>query len=297
MPTPRLVEFLAPDCFASLHLPGGWCQSNAAFVTGDAATVIVDTTATEAQARQLAGAVAMRRRSERTVIVNTHHHGDHTFGNSLFPGATVVAHHALTTEAVAAGHGLTDLFPDVAWGEVPLVLPHLTYRVSATLDTGDRRVELRHPGIAHTSNDTVVWLPEDGLLITGDVAMNGVTPFWLMGSSTGMLAALEELATLDPAIVVPGHGPTGGAGILHAQARYVAWVLDIAERGMRRALPPTVAATSAPVPPEFARWIDPERTIANVHRTYSDLSGQPLDLLATYQEMVRGAGGELCCAA
>jgi hypothetical protein len=67
--------------------------------------------------------------AEPGVVLDTHHHGDHVFGNALFaPRATIVAHVDARAEIAAAGHGLRTLWPDVPWGDLPLVLPDLTFR-------------------------------------------------------------------------------------------------------------------------------------------------------------------------
>ncbi|WP_457514921.1 MBL fold metallo-hydrolase [Streptomyces sp. TE33382] len=60
-----------------------------------------------------------------------------------------------------------------------------------------------HLGTAHTTNDTVVWLPDQRVLFTGDVVMSGATPFCLTGSVAGSISVIERLRALSPRIVVP----------------------------------------------------------------------------------------------
>ena len=72
------------------------------------------------------------------VVVNTHHHGDHVFGNGVFAGqAAIVAHERCRSEMAEAGLGLQGLWPDVDWGVDELTLPTLTFSGRLTLHVGD----------------------------------------------------------------------------------------------------------------------------------------------------------------
>ena len=90
----------------------------------------------------------------------------------------------------------------------PLDPPFLTFTDSVTVHAGDLRAELRHVGTAaHTTNDSIVWLPERSVLFCGDLVFNGGTPFLLMGSVSGAIEVLEDVvAPLGAETVVPGHG-------------------------------------------------------------------------------------------
>ena len=71
-------------------------------------------------------------------------------------------------------------------------VPHLHRRV--TLHVGDLRCEVRHVGTpAHTTNDSIVWIPERSVLFCGDLMFNGGTPFLLMGSIAGAIEVLENV--------------------------------------------------------------------------------------------------------
>lgn len=88
------------------------------------------------------------------------------------------------------------------------ILPTITVKDSLTLHRGNRVIDIRHLGNGHTAADLIVHLPNEGILITGDLV---VWPIPLVGnpqSSVGEWAAtLEKLLSLRPAVIVPGHGP------------------------------------------------------------------------------------------
>src|SRR5262249_44840896 len=140
---PPSVREITDGVYAYTHSRGGWCVSNAGVLTGPDGAVVIDTLATEGRTRALVGFVDGRGTGPGRTIVNTHHHGDHNFGNHLFgPAAIVVGHDRIRPEMVETGLALTKLWPDVEWGEVRVTLPSITFRDNLTLHQGDRRVEL-----------------------------------------------------------------------------------------------------------------------------------------------------------
>lgn len=292
----------APGVFAYLQPDGGWCLNNAGLVVGDDGRgLLVDTFATAARTGRLRRAVLREVPAGPRMLVNTHFHGDHTFGNSAFPEALVIGHER--TRRAMAEHGLhlTGLWPEVCWGDIDLVLPQLTFRQELTVHLGGVRVEVFHLGpAAHTTDDTVVWLPGPRVLFTGDVVMSGVTPFCVMGSVSGSLAALERLAGLDPVTVVPGHGPMGGPELIEANAGYFRWIQELAAHGHTAGRSPLETAVRTGRH-RYAHWVDPERLLPNLHRAYAELqgagSGDPLDIGAIFTEMARYHGGPPVCRA
>jgi cyclase len=204
---------------------------------------------------------------------------------------------------LAAGLHLTGLWPDVAWGRIELAPPQLTYTDRLTLHVGALRAELQHIGPAHTSNDTVVWLAGQKVLFTGDLVMNGVTPFCLMGSITGSLQALEQLRAFGADTVVPGHGPVCGPEVFDTVAGYLRLVQQLAREGHRAGLSPLDAGRSAALGP-YATLLDSERLVPNLHRAYAELDGleanEPLPLpavQAALNDMITHHGALPCCLA
>lgn len=281
---------VAEGVYAFVQPDGGWCLNNAGLVASRGLAVLVDTAATETRTRRL------REQVERVVpggpdfVVNTHFHGDHTFGNGQFTErAVIVAHEGTRADTAEAGLGLRQLWPDVEWGATPLTLPTVTFRDALTLHAEDLRVELLQVGPAHTASDVVAWVPERSVLFTGDVVWSQVTPYVLMGSVSGSLRALERLRALRPATVVPGHGPVGGPELIDATEAYLRRLQELAEAGRRAGRTPLETARAADLGP-FATLVDPERLVGNLHRAWAELDGLPpgarLDVGASFREMV-----------
>ncbi|WP_327286129.1 MBL fold metallo-hydrolase [Streptomyces sp. NBC_01205] len=280
---------------------GGWCLNNAGILVDGGHSALVDTAATESRARRLRGAVLRLAGRAPRALVNTHFHGDHTYGNFVFPEALTIGHERTRTMVRAAGLHMAGLWPDVCWGDIEITPPELTFRDRTTLHVGSIRAELIHIGpAAHTTDDTVVWLPDQGVLFTGDIVMNGVTPFCVMGSVAGSVRALDRLRELGATTVVPGHGPVGGPELLDANAEYLRWVQCLAREGSAAGLTPLeLARATGPGP--YAELLDTERLLPNLHRGYAEEQGlpegSPLDIGALFQEMTEFHGRPLECHA
>lgn len=297
-PPGRLHE-VGEGVHAFLQPPGSWCLSNAGVIAGPDGLVLVDTTATRARAEALRAAAAGLRRGPVRTVVNTHSHGDHVFGNCVFaPPAAIVAHELTGPEMEQAGMGLRTLWPSVDWGQLRLRLPTVTFARSMTLPLGDRAVELHHVGPAHTTNDVVVWIPDAGVLFAGDVVLPGCTPFCLMGSVLGCLAALDRLRGFGATTVVGGHGQISGPEIFDQTERYLRWILDLAGEGVSEGLTPLRVATARGLG-DFGDLLDPERLVGNLHRAFLEIErpdlplGTDIDVPKVFEEMVEFNGGRV----
>jgi cyclase len=313
VPAPRTDPYtqeVADGVLAYIQPAGGWCVSNAGIVAAGAETMLIDTAATQARAMRLTAAVRAAGAWPPRLIVNTHHHGDHTFGNAAFPAATVVGHETTREDMLTRGAALRAVWPDVDWGELDIVPPTVTFTDRLTVYAGGRPVELRHVGPAHTTGDVVAWLPAERVLFAGDVVMAGRAPFVLMGAVAGSIAAIRELRALGPRTVVCGHGPVTGPDTLDVAEAYLVWLQGVAAEGIAAGLSPLEAARHADLGP-FKELAETERLVANLHRAYreqragdapgtgaGDAPGTRIPSAPVFAEMVAYNGGRpLACHA
>lgn len=301
---PRL-EQVADSIWAYVQPDGTWWINNTGFAVGPQGVVAVDSCATERRTRAFVDAIASVTRGHVRTLVNTHHHGDHTWGNALFNAATIVAHERAREEMIAFGPPRElPFWTNPNWGSLPLDPPFLTFTDRVAVHVGDLRADVRHVGTpAHTTNDCIVWFPDRSTLFCGDLIFNGGTPFLLMGSVAGAIDALENvIAPLQATTTVPGHGPVFHDRVpLDANLDYLRFVLDLAERGMAAGIPPLQAARDTDLGP-YTDWPDAERIVGNLHRAYSELDGAtrgtPIDVMAALADMVTYNGGRpLTCLA
>lgn len=231
-------------------------------------------------------------------LLNTHHNGDHCWGNQLFAeaGSEIIGHREC---AARVGHDLDPklavALQDAEPGSLP---PHLEalakdYRhfdfhgVEPTppttlldgddrIDLGDVPVELLFVGPAHTAGDVVAWLPDQGVLFTGDVLFHQCTPIGWEGTYDRWIGSLERLEALEPEVVVPGHGPVCGVEGLTAEREYLTYVRAEAAEHHAAGRTPWEAAQRIELGP-YAEWEEPWRLPFQVHRAYRELDGGAWD--------------------
>jgi cyclase len=289
----RPVE-IADGVYAYAQHDGSWWVNTTGFIVGARDIVAIDSCATRERTERFRAAIAEVTDLPVTRLVNTHHHGDHTYGNALFD-ATVIGHERCRAEALddrAREHAGALWSPTPDWGDLPVRPPSVTFTRSLTLYVDDQRMDLIHPGMpAHTSGDVICWLPETRTVFTGDLVFNGGTPMLLQGSVTGSLQALRFLRGFNAETLVPGHGVPTTPDILDLHERYYRFVLQSAEQSMAAGLTPLEAARELDLG-EFADLLDPERIVLNLHRAYADLSeGGDVDPLQAFADVIAYNGG------
>ncbi|SRR5579884_226421 len=297
---PEVVD-LGVGIYAYLQPDWTWMLNNAGFIVGRDAVTVIDTCGTEPRTRAYVEAIRSVSDKPLRTLVNTHHHGDHTYGNHLLlPAATIVGHELCRSEIQRVGLRIKPIFPNVDWGRIEIAPPFLTFEDRVNLYVDELRVELLFVGPAHTKGDVVAWLPERKLLFTGDVIFNDCTPFVAEGCIEHFFETLSILRGLGAERVVPGHGPVGGPDMFDKVEGYLRFVQEAARDSFARGLPPLEAARRLDLGP-YKGWPDSERIVGNLARAYSELRGEPwattLDLGPIVRDMVAYSGGPLRCLA
>ena len=175
---PQLIE-VADRVYAYVQPDGSWYINNTGFVVGSDSVISIDACSTEKRTRAFRGSIASVTPAPVDMLINTHHHGDHTYGNSVMGAGAIVAHENCRTELLAFGiPGDTGIWDPVEWGDLTVAPPTVTFTDRVRLWSDDSPLEVSYVGQpAHTNNDSLVWLPEQGVLFCGDLLFNGGTPF------------------------------------------------------------------------------------------------------------------------
>jgi cyclase len=302
-PAPPRLEEVSENVFAYIQPDGTWWINNTGFLVGGRGVISVDACSTVRRTRAYLDAIASVTAQPVRTLINTHHHGDHTFGNFLFGGATIVGHEATRTGILDWGQPRSAPFwTEVDWGDVVLEPPFLTYTDAVTIWADDLRADVRYVGVpAHTTNDSIVWLPERRLLYCGDLLFNGGTPFLVQGSVAGAIQALEDVVKpLGAEVIVPGHGAVAGPELIDDILGYLRFVQANARAGRDAGLTPLDTARELDLGP-YAELLDRERIVGNLHRAYAELDGLErggsIDVFGALGDMVTYHGGPLSCYA
>jgi cyclase len=229
---------------------------------------------------------------------DTHHHGDHAYGNDVYAavGATPVAHEGVLAEMRRVETGQFGGAPGRWEGEARerealrghrLKPPSLLFPGSLFFDDGKRRVELVHFGVGHTKGDALAWMPKEGILFTGDAAVNGAFNFVGDGNVHEWIRTLDEIRKLAPRVVCPGHGPLGDARILEDQQAFFRALVERVDRELARRSPEDartrIAGLRAEIQalPQIARYASGKEYdpfAEQVAKVYEEITGRKLDL-------------------
>ena len=220
-------------------------------------------------------------------VFDTHAHGDHAYGNSIWTKA------GATTMAAAGVRDEMDRYEPERWrtamskrddvrslGEEDVERPKMVfYGRRFVLRDGSREVDFLYLGWAHTRGDGWVWLPKEHILCTGDAAVNGPRNKLWDADIANWPKVLDKAAALHPAIVLPGHGAAGGMEILTGQAQYLRDLYAAVADGIKMHKSLEEIQREIKLPDTDANWLRPDMaTLASI--VYSEItSGKPAGAL------------------
>jgi glyoxylase-like metal-dependent hydrolase (beta-lactamase superfamily II) len=275
-----LYGYVQPD--------GTWGWSNAGLIVSGGETLLVDTLMSVPLTRQMLDAFGRVPGGDHIDrLVNTHANPDHFFGNGLVADAEIIATSEARKEMAGfdpkmlaglaanyqqmgeAGEFLYETMGrkfDFS-GVDEVTLPNRTFERRLTLTVGDKRIELADLGPAHTQSDTIVWVPDDRAVFTGDLLFNEGHPIMWAGPVENWISACQYILDLDPAVVVPGHGPITERTAVANMKAYFEYVRDEARIRFDAGVDFEEAARDINMT-EYRGWSDPERIVANVFSLY-----------------------------
>ena len=158
-------------------------------------------------------------------VFDTHWHGDHADGNPVFirDGAAAIASENARDQFVTKGvpyYEKQKTDKPEEYGKLKYGIPTLYFPKKMVIEDSQQRVELIHFGHGHTKGDAVAWLPQHGILFTGDSCVNGAFNYTGEGDTASWIAVLTEMAKLPIKRICPGHGEMSDATLVTTQRRY-----------------------------------------------------------------------------
>jgi len=232
-------------------------DQNIGVILGGGGVMVIDTRSTHVQAREILTDLRELTAAPVSVVVDTHGHFDHAYGNHVFRPAPIWGHERCVTFMERTGEQRRDTVaadePEIA-ADIPEIVidpPDRTFTETAFVDVGGRRVELRFLGRGHTDHDIVIRAADAGVLFAGDLLENGAVPWFGDGYPLDWPETAFRVAELTVGVVVPGHGDHAGPGFAGDQAAALFALADLARRvhDGEMALDDAVAATPFPAHP------------------------------------------------
>ena len=284
---------LGNSVYAYLQPDGTWGWSNAGLVIDGKASLLIDTLFDLKLTQEMLDSMrkAVSAAAQIDMLVNTHANGDHCYGNQLVADAEIIAS-ARTAEEMVTGVSPAQMaalvknadqlgqigeFARYAFGSfdfenITVTPPDKTFEDELTLKVGDKMVHLIEVGPAHTQGDTLVHIPADRIVFTGDILFIGGHPIIWAGPTSNWLRACDRILAMDVETIVPGHGPiTDKKGVAEIKG-YFEYIFDEARKRYEAGMPAFEAARDIPLD-RYASWSDGERIVVNVASIYRELSG------------------------
>ena len=153
----------------------------------------------------------------RVVVINTHHHWDHVYGNAAFPGIDIVAQRSCP-RLMQQNTSSNESVPMPPAEGVPL--PTITFGDRLTYSDGPETVHLIHtPG--HSEDSLVVFLSSARILFGGDTVEWPLPNLAQRDGMEAWVTTLRQLKQLPVDLIVPSHGPAMGKSLIDANERYI----------------------------------------------------------------------------
>jgi glyoxylase-like metal-dependent hydrolase (beta-lactamase superfamily II) len=208
---------------------------NVGLVVGERAILVIDTGLGPRNGAQVAALAQKLGAPPRALyLVTTHFHPEHDLGAQAFPADTKMIRSADQQKDIAEfGLQLARVFAQRSAINAQLLEgaqfrpADISFEAEHRLDLGGVTVRLIAMGANHTRGDTAVWVEGDRVLFSGDVAMRPQPAFASPCSSlTHWLASLDRMQALQPTLIVPSHGPTGGVELIEGYRGYLTEIRD-----------------------------------------------------------------------
>lgn len=261
---------------------------NTGVVIGDDAVMVIDAQATPVMAQDVIRHIRTVTDKPIRYVTLTHYHAVRVLGASGYRPQHVIA--SRDTYELIVERGEADMkseierFPRLfrAVESVPgLTWPTLVFDRRMTLWMGTLQVDIMQLGRGHTKGDTVVWLPQEKILFSGDLVEFNATPYTGDAYLTDWPATLDAVAELQPDKLVPGRGaslqtPAEVKAGLDGTRAFITAMFESVKSGVKagRDLRSVYRETYAALKPEFGHWVIFDHCLPfDVSRAYDEATG------------------------
>ena len=263
---------------------------NTGIVIGDDAVMVIDTQATPVMAQDVIRRIRTVTDKPIRYVVLSHYHAVRVLGASGYEPEHVIA--SRDTYDLIVERGEADMKSEIARfprlfravESVPgLTWPTIVFEKRMTLMMGKLRVEIMQLGRGHTKGDTVVWLPDDRVLFSGDLVEFDATPYTGDAYLQDWPATLDAIAALGPEKLVPGRGaallnPAQVKAGLDGTRAFVTEMFAAVRDGARagKDLRTVYRETYERLKPTFGHWVIFDHCLPfDVSRAYDEATRYP----------------------
>ncbi len=284
------LHSLTESVIAAIASDSGAAVGNAGLVKLGEQVIVFDTFMTPQAALELCRAAEELFGRAPTLVINSHYHNDHIWGNQIFSDSAHIISTVRTRELIAtAGKEEFDYYSAnaaqrlesiraeyreadhrqraelsfwIAYYEslvdalptLQVVMPDLTFDSRMEIHGGGRKAELLAFDGAHTGNDAILYLPQEGIIFMSDLLFVGCHPYLADGDALKLLSALKEIEKLEAAHFIPGHGSVGTRDDLALMIAYVERCLQLAQEIRQAGETSQERIAALEIPEPFQDW-------------------------------------------
>ena len=272
---PKTIEVWR-NLFTFSH--GEGINSNSTFLITKDGVVVVDTRVTPAEARKVKEAILKQTNLPVLYVINTHYHGDHTFGNQIFGDSHSIIAHKNVRKALEfeAGKEHLEVFKSLkipGIEETVVTPPNIIFKDKMDIYVSEYHLELIHVK-GHTDGDLFIYIEALKTLITGDLILNKRIPYMGDAYIEDWIKAINYMGDLNAEIYIPGHGDPGGKPVLIAMKHYLIELRQMVENQIKKgsSLKETQDVVRPKLEAKYSNWEKLEWLDGNIKRAYREFS-------------------------
>jgi len=299
-----VVERLDDGIFAVIHREKGWAIANSGIIDLGEQSLVFDTFLTVQAATDLRIVAEQLTGNPVRVVINSHYHNDHIWGNQVFDSRTHIissaeTRHLITTKGKVeydwykensatrlkelqsefANEEDEDRRTDISlwisyyqglvetFPKLSVRLPNVTFSDRMNIHGADKEIELISFKGGHTGSDTILHVPSKRILFTSDLLFVGCHPYLADGDPSNLISTLDEINKLEPKILVPGHGPVGTKEDLNLMMEYILHC-DQTTKNIIEEGKKEKDISNYPIPEKFSSWNHSNFYTANLSYFY-----------------------------
>ncbi len=210
------IERVTESVYAVLPVEEGKAFSNSAFVLLDDGVLVIDSQLSKELSQELIALVRTITDKPISYLLITHPHRDHYGGNASFsPDVKMIIH--------------TDALPKLQEEKILLNYPVITTNANMSLFDHGKRVRMLSMEKAHTDADLIVYIPDEKVIVAGDLFFNQIIPYVKDGSIGKWISSIQKIMDLDFEKIIPGHGAIADKNELRKFNELLAWAKGVAD--------------------------------------------------------------------
>lgn len=272
----QVITKVSDDIFT--FTKGSVIDSNTTFIVSNEGVLVIDTRPNPDEALKVLKEIRKVTSKPIKYVINTHFHGDHVFGNQIFAEASAIIAHKNVRLFLEGETGKEHLGAFKKMGipgleDTRIIIPDITYHKGLDIIFGRFNLQVRYLGKGHTDSDTIIYLPDEKILITGDLIFNGKIPFAGHAYISEWIKRVEELEKFDVRIVIPGHGDVGDRAMIKVMKQYLTELKNtVMERVKKGKTLEETKAEVTKIMDKYKTWKNFDWLQGNIERTYQEFA-------------------------